>query len=136
MRNVIKDSLKLDEETIGTERAHRLRREVEQNESAAGKNRRPRPGIVKFSRFKQRDTILQTAKQELRNKDSDIRVSEDYSQEVREVRPNLIPPLQQKRTENGPNAKVYLSFDKLDVGNKRFIWDDKMSTIKELYSSK
>ena len=136
VRNVIKDSLKLNEETIEIERAHRLGRKIEQNERAAGQNRRPRPVIVKFSRFKQCDTILQTAKQELRNKDSAIRVSEDYSQEVREVRRNLIPFLQQKRTENGPNVKVYISFDKLVVGNKRYIWDDKVSTIKELYSSK
>ena len=64
VKSVIKDSLKLNEEKVEIERAHRFGRKVEHNESVAGQNkRRQRPIIGKFSRFKLRDTILHTAKQ-------------------------------------------------------------------------
>ena len=130
VRNYIKSELDLDETAISIERAHRL----------PGKNK-PRPLIVKFSFFKDKDRVIKRYR-DLRKSDRDtpssanvtngasaaesgigdrVRVSEDFPGRVRKARSALIPFLKQS-IDAGKNA--YLRFDKLVVNGNSYVYDE------------
>jgi hypothetical protein len=57
-------------------------------------------------------------------KDGSVRVGEDYSQRVREIRKKLIPHLVRARTENA-DRRCYIRYDKLVIGDGVFVVNDK-----------
>ena len=91
MRNYIKPDLEIDESEIKIERAHRL----------PGKNK-PKPIIVKFSFFKDKDRVLRKYREKTKAPRSDVQeacsnypmkkgVNEDFPERIRKVRSLLFP---------------------------------------------
>ena len=78
VRKVFKEKMKMDvadsNGTLPIERTHRL--PVKRNDEV-------RPVIVKFRSFKDRDMVWKSAKEMLKN--SDVKMSEDFSQETRSI---------------------------------------------------
>ncbi|KAH3736269.1 hypothetical protein DPMN_042832 [Dreissena polymorpha] len=113
-----------------TERAHRL----------PGKNY-PRPLIVKFSLFKDKERIIKRYREQRKSdreyETSDatsneasatdtgsgkrVRVSEDFTERVRKARSSLIPYLKESLAA-GKNA--YLRLDKLIVNGNSYVYDE------------
>ena len=83
-----------DDDEIWVDRAHRLGRRRPEN------NTKPRPIIVKFSYYKQKQKIINNGS---KFKNSPINVSEDYSKETIKVHNQL--------RQLGKNAKDYLFTD-------------------------
>jgi hypothetical protein len=134
VRNVLKDKVGIKDadkdEVISIERAHRL----SSKKTGTNQPNRPRPVIVKFTRWKIKDDICFKARnvfKEQVHKDSGYGVSEDYSVQVRETRAKLIPFLVQKRQEL-PDKSVYLKYDKLVADKKQFKWVPETDTIVEI----
>ena len=107
VRTYIKDELGIESENIQIERAHRL----------PGKYK-PRPVIVKFSFYKDKNKILRRYKDKvkterengtLRSDEETVRISEDFPENVRRIRKLLIP-FMKDAIESGKRA--YLRFDK------------------------
>ena len=101
VRQMIQEKLHLDQSNICLERVYR-----------AGKpkdniNSRPRTIVVKFLRFKDKETVLQRAKH---LKGTNIYLNEDFPDAVRQRRKELIPAMKAAR-ERGEVA--YLRYDKL-----------------------
>ena len=115
IRKFLKENLDQDETAISIERAHRL-----------PSPSKPRPIIVKFSHFKDKNRVLQQYKslkrqaRENGTTSSKITVGEDFPQRVSKARYNLTP-FMLKAIEDG--KKAYLQYDKLVVNGKRFIYD-------------
>lgn len=71
---------------------------------------RTRPVLVRFSQERQRSTVLEQARQKL--KDTDIRVGEDLSKRVRDIRRKLYPKMMEARSD-GKHAVI--RYDKLYI---------------------
>lgn len=100
VRKILSESLNLDQKHIELERVHR-------SGKPPGRDERPRPIVVRFLRFKDRNAVLEKAKN---LKGSNIYINEDYSDAVRLKRKELIPAMKEAR-KRGDIA--YLRFDKL-----------------------
>ena len=149
VKTFIKDELKIEEE-VAIERAHRLgkkkRRDkkeqetheetevkvTEEGEMVEGAENqaklphksqaaKPRPIIVKFSGWKNREQVF-TASREMLKKDGGTSVSEDFSAKVREARRALIPDLIKYR-KSLTDTKVFLRYDTLVVGKDVYTYD-------------
>lgn len=103
IREFMSTMLKIDSKSIEIERAHRIGN-LKQN---AG---RPRPIVVKFLRYKDKELILAKAKAHLKR--TGIYVNEDFSDRIRKKRAELLPAMKQAR-EKGNFAVI--SYDKLIV---------------------
>ena len=131
----MKDKLGLPEaesdnsDGIEIERAHRLARpRHSRNESQQG----PRPIIIKFSKFKQREKVKQAAFDSLQ-KDSIIKVKEDYSPHVRFIRRKLGDIMVKLRKAN---KAASLKFDKLVVDKVSYKFDDATGNLRRLSDAK
>lgn len=100
IQKILNEKLKLDQKHIELERVHRSGKPPARDE-------KPRPIVVRFLRFKDRNTVLEKAKN---LKGSNIYVNEDFSEAVRMKRKELIPATKEAR-KRGDIA--YLRFDKL-----------------------
>ena len=124
VRNYIQNDLKINSDNISIERAHRL----------PGKFK-PRPIIVKFSFYKDRERILRryreltkanrqvnasAADSDHQQNRSNIRVGEDFSERVRKQRALLFPFMKQA-FDSG--KKAFLKYDKLSIDGKTFTYD-------------
>ena len=124
-----KMGLNTDERTdegIQIERAHRINRP-----NRSGNTSVPRPIIVKFSRYKQRQKIMTKAKD--LTSDVGVKIKEDFSGRVRFQRWKL-GEVMIKLKEASKQAK--LKFDKLEIGSKSFVYDDNNSMFKCLQDKK
>ncbi|KAI8490236.1 hypothetical protein Bbelb_319740 [Branchiostoma belcheri] len=105
VKEVLRRKLHLNADDIEIERAYRN-----------GKSQladRPRPIVVKFLRYKDKQEILRNAKM---LKGTSIFINEDYSERVRKKRKDLLPALRAAR-ERGQSA--YIRFDKLVINENR-----------------
>ncbi|KAK6183265.1 hypothetical protein SNE40_010776 [Patella caerulea] len=86
---------------------------------------KPRGILVKFGRYKHK-RIIQTAIKGKKDRISTVRISEDYSSEVREARKALMCFSDELKLKN-PDCKTLLLFDSLKVGSDiyRFKASDK-----------
>ena len=115
VRQYLKDNLDIDESKISIERAHRL-----------PSSSKPRPIIVKFSLFKDKDRILQKFKSMKRHErengevSSKISVGEDFPLRISKARYNLTPFM---ITAIKDGKKAYLQYDKLVIDGKRHVFD-------------
>ena len=90
VRGLIREKLKIDDSSIEITRAHRLRKTPDEDESG------PRAIIVKFEKFKDRQTILSASRL---LKDTTLSISEDFCKKTIEIRKGLVPAMQQARRE-------------------------------------
>lgn len=106
------------------ERAHRVGKKPEVSEAQNGdvNPRRSRPIIIKFGSWKSKDSVLKAAreraKQRRENKQTPdkVKVSEDYSEDVRNTRKALAEIMKERKEEakeNHEEINCYLRFDKL-----------------------
>lgn len=123
VRQYLADHLNLDETKISIERAHRL-----------GKGGGAHPVIVKFSHFKDKDKILQSYREKKKAErdsgptvDDDspqqhrvIRVSEDFTARVRNIRSKLVPYISTFKSED---KRAFLRYDKLIVDGVVYSYD-------------
>ncbi|OWF55688.1 hypothetical protein KP79_PYT24928 [Mizuhopecten yessoensis] len=114
-----------DDREIEIERAHRLGRKK------VGPNSKARGIIVKFGRWKHKQRVKNAVKEKL-SKDSGYkgktRVSEDYSQELRNIRKELLDAIPSIKTEN-PGKKVFLNYDKVTAGRNIYKYDTCVSEV-------
>ena len=132
VRKYIFEDLGLDETRISVERAHRI------NTKSS-----PRPVIVKFSLFKDKDRVLkayrekrsneqengsQTSGQDAsdRNAERGVRVAEDFSARVRRIRRCLHPFLIDYLKET---QDAYIRFDKLVVNGTVYSYDEETKSL-------
>lgn len=101
VKQIIQEKLQLDQNKITLEKAHRIGRMRNGNSS------RPRPVVVKFLKYKDKEAVLERAKY---LKGSNIYLNEDFPENVRLRRKELMPELRAAR-ERGEIA--YLRYDKL-----------------------
>ena len=116
VRNFIKNDLGLpDMESVEIERAHRV------------KSKAPNACtiIVKFSKFKDRECILNKAKSVL-SRDTGMMVQPDYTERVKKHRRVLGERLVQERQKN---KYASIRFDKLIVDNEIFKYDEREDKI-------
>lgn len=111
-----RDKLDVSLDTNNIERAHRLGRFQE------NKNR---PIIVKFMRFKDKSQILSCGG---KLKGTSFSIREDYSARVRLARKKLYLYAQERR------LPFKIRFDKLIIGNKRFVYDAQTDSVIEFKS--
>jgi hypothetical protein len=78
-----------------------------------------RPILVRFMHEKQRNTVMEKARKKLRN--TDIRVGEDFSKRVREVRQKLYPKMMDARAEG---RRANIRYDKLHIGDTVYALGD------------
>ena len=131
VRDYIRDDLGVDESSIQIERAHRLR----------SKNS-PRPVILKFSHYKDRDKVLKAYREKRKAQNNDnlqgamadpsegnderpderrvIRVSEDFPEHVTKARTNLYPFLKSSLEQN---YDAFLKYDRLIVDGQEYEYD-------------
>ena len=124
VREYLTQELNMNVSDMGIERAHRL-----------PSRSSPRPIIVKFSHFKDKDLVLKkyrqrrTERQEANaaenpegneNSTPTVRVSEDFPKRVTEARAKLYPFLKQCY-EN--ESEAYLRYDKLVVDGQSYVYD-------------
>ena len=112
--NDILKSIDIDPTPIVIQRCHRLT-------STA----KPRPVIVKFLRFKDRELIFSEAMKKL--KSTPYRVSEDFTKRIRELRKKLMPFLKEARDDG---KRAFIRFDKLIIDGTVFAWDSAHNKIK------
>ena len=106
VRRTLQEQLKLPAQQVAAmpiERAHR---------TGTATEHRDRTIVIKFTSFKDRDTVLRAART---TRPRDIYVNEDYSQRVMARRKELLPEMRAAR-ERGKIA--YISFDKLVVKDR------------------
>ena len=131
VRKYISEDLGLDDSRISIERAHRL------NTKSS-----PRPVIVKFSLFKDKDRVLKAYREKRANEqennsqasgqDADtrsepkVRVAEDFSTRVRRIRRCLHPFLKNYLKEN---QDAYIKFDKLVVDGTVYTYDEDTKSL-------
>ena len=137
VRQHVKEQLGIEED-VEIERAHRLGRPARTATSTEGESApRPRPVVVKFSRYKQREVALQKArdmaKGQSRQFDAEgtmpVNVAEDYTQRVREERKRLLPHMLELRRSH-PTVKTYIKYDKLVSGRGTFTLDENNRLMK------
>ena len=93
---------------------------------------RPRPVIVKFTTWKDREKVWSAGRENLRDK-KEIGVGEDYSDRVRAIRKQLIPHLIKFRKQLiNTTEKVFLRYDKLIVGNDIYTYDEVNHTLSKM----
>ena len=83
-------------------------------------NRNPRPIVVKFEHYTDRELVRQAGMDLNSNPDSKMKVREQFPREIEERRKVLYPVMYRIKTKN-PNAKVNLVRDKLYVNSKLYI---------------
>lgn len=143
VRKYISEDLGIDETDVSIERAHRLNTRYS-----------PRPVIVKFSHFKDRDKVLrkyrdskkEAQREEQENEipgedhtnsqdqqagvtagsETEVRVSEDFSARVRRVRRALGPFLRDYLKES---RNAYIKLDKLMVDGVYFVYDERLKKL-------
>lgn len=103
LREFFKDKLKIDPKSIEIERAHRIGNSKQQTT-------KPRPIVVQFLHYKDKELILTKAKTHLKN--SGVYVNEDFSDRIRKKRAELFPAMKEAR-EWGNFAVI--SYDRLIV---------------------
>ena len=104
-----------DYEQVEIERAHRL-----------GSIHSPsRPIIVKFSRYKDKESILFKAR-ELFKADSEFSVKEDFTERIQKHRRELGKRLMEERAK-GKSAR--LKYDKLIIGRQVYRYDERTNKI-------
>ena len=91
VRKFLKENLKLESDSIGISRAHRLK--VKKGEKDDDK---PRPIIAKFESFKSRQMVLKASKL---LRDTEFSLSEDFCAKTIEIRKSLVPKMMQARNE-------------------------------------
>lgn len=104
VREFFNDKLKIDPKSIEIERAHRIGNMKQQITT------KPRPIVVKFLCYKDKDLILTKAKAHLKN--TGVYVNEDFSDRIRKKRAELFPAMKEAR-ERGNFAVI--SYDQLIV---------------------
>ena len=128
VRSYIADDLEIDSRDIQIERAHRL----------PGRNS-PRPILVKFSFYKDKDRILQKYKEKSRahrqqassaDTSKTVYLSEDFPEYIRKIRKQLHPFLQEA-IDSGSHA--YLRYDKLIIDRKTFVYNPQTQRPEPLY---
>lgn len=131
VRDTLSDTLGMEGvHELSMERCHRL---------PSKKRGKPRPVIVKFSFYKEKERVMNFAKAKLRDSRSELRVSEDFTPRVRDARHNLVERMLNFRQEG---KTAFLKFDKLVVrdppsGTTRiFMWDAAQSTVREVTGKK
>ena len=125
VREYMRKELNLDDSEIKIERAHRL-----PNKSS------PRPIIVKFSFYKDRETVLRAYRQKRKDDNNEdtsggqtdnelrqrpVRVSEDFPERVTKMRTKLFPFLKSCREAE---TTAYLRYDTLVVEGQPYIYDE------------
>ena len=118
LKEFITTNLEIDGEQIEFERAHRL----------VNSKLRPRPIIAKFSKYKQRDQVLGSG---YKLKDTDFKITEDFSTKVREKRWKLGKFLMKARSEG---KIAHLKYDKLKIDGELYVYDDYNDDIKPLHT--
>ncbi|MES9884074.1 MAG: cell division protein ZapB [Sedimenticola sp.] len=112
VRNFICDELGIAAgETFDLERVHRLR---------LSGNRNDGPIIAKFTKFKDRETVINSARLTLAGR-SQYRVAEDFTPRVRQARRVLGEKLMSARSSG---QRASLKFDKLFIDNKIYKYDE------------
>ncbi|XP_075527052.1 uncharacterized protein LOC142559322 [Dermacentor variabilis] len=97
------------------ERAHRMGKH---------NNDKPRPIILKFGLFKDKQRLLSAAS---KLKGSRISLSEDYSQQVRRRRSKLIAYAR----EQNSGARYKLKYNKMTYQGKTYVYDDTTDSVRE-----
>ncbi|MES9883366.1 MAG: hypothetical protein ABW185_21075 [Sedimenticola sp.] len=129
VRRHISNELNLNEGNIAIERAHRL-----------NTRSTPRPVIVKFSSFKDKDQVIRTYREQRKvataeaeasngngeeeqivNERKGVRISEDFTARVRQARAALKPFLREHLKEK---RQAYIRFDKLVVDGVVFSYNE------------
>ena len=105
VRRTLKEQLKLPAQQMAV-------MPIEMAHSTDTTEHRDRAIVIKFTSFKDRDTVLRAART---TRPRDIYVNEDYSQRVMTRRKELLPEMRAAR-ERGKIA--YISFDKLVVKDR------------------
>jgi hypothetical protein len=118
VRDFMATSLNLDRDSVANkieiERAHRL-----------PGVRNPRPIIVKFLRFKDKDMVIKTARSTL--KGTDFYVSEDFIKPVRDTRKLLQPFLHEAKSKQ---QRASLRYDKLLIEGVLYEYDERSKDIR------
>ncbi|XP_037554789.1 uncharacterized protein LOC119431375 [Dermacentor silvarum] len=113
--SVCSDKLGITVQQSTIERAHRMGKH---------NNDKPRPIIVKFGLFKDKQRLLSAAS---KLKGSRISLSEDYSQQVRRCRSKLIA---YARDQNS-GARYKLKYNKMTYEGKTYIYDGTTDSVRE-----
>ncbi|MCG7879743.1 MAG: hypothetical protein N0C90_25955 [Candidatus Thiodiazotropha endolucinida] len=111
--------LDINPESVMIERAHRL-----------GNGNKPRPIIAKFLNFKDKQKVQNRIKEKIRDErewENPHRVSEDFTQSVRDQRKGLTPFM---RNARAAEKQAYLSFNKLVIDGKMFLLDTTTGGLK------
>lgn len=115
-----------DDNLVEIERAHRLGKKRDRSGKRQGI-------IVKFGRWKHKQRAKNAAKDRL-SKDSghtgNVRISEDFCQELRNTRKELLKEIPNIKSEN-PGVKVFLNHDKVPAGRNTYKYD---GILHEVYS--
>ncbi len=85
---------------------------------------------------KAKQQILAMARKKGRERDakltqSGVRVNEDFSEDVRDVRRKLFPHMVEYKNAY-PEAQCFLGYDKLICGNETFVYDAGMEDVREV----
>ena len=114
------DKLGLEKDSLSIERAHRIGRRSHQgrldtqSDEGQAQTKKDRPILVTFSSWKQKNNILIKARKEL--KQDTVKIKEDFSPDVRDLRRSLVPFIQTLKDQY-VNSHVFLTYDKLCVQN-------------------
>lgn len=113
LRDTLTNEFGVDMENVELDRVHRI-------PSA----RSPQPIIARFASYKQKQHTVSECR---KKKHPTVRVSEDYTRRVRDVRKKLIPFLDKFRQEG---KRATLVYDHLLVDGKRYNWDEVANTVQ------
>lgn len=120
LRDFLKTELTLEDpriiDTMEFDRLHRLGRPRRSRVS------NPRPIVARFTRFKDRETIRNAAK-ELNSKRNGFNIREQFPPEMEETRKTLYPVM--RRYQQNPDNRVVLVRDKLYVNGEQYIHPSK-----------
>ncbi|XP_070554706.1 uncharacterized protein [Ptychodera flava] len=116
VRSLISEKLGIDGQCIEFDRVHRL----------ASARSRPQPIIAKFNRYQQRKQVYEAAKV---LKDTEFKVTEDFTKRVRDIRRKLGHHLAAARAEG---KRAFLSYDKLKIDGTTYIYDNACDDIRPL----
>ena len=128
-RNYLSTQLETDDSNIKIERAHRL-----------PSKHTPRPVIVKFSHFKDKERVLKVYREKHKNQQNvfnagesniegsernerPVRISEDFPARVTKARANLYPFM---KSCHEKQKDAYLKYDKLVVEGQSYIFNEEL----------
>ena len=128
-RNYLTTQLDIDESNIQIERAHRL-----------PSRSNPRPVIVKFSHFKDKERVLKAYRDKRKNQqivpnagepdieggdrnERPVRISEDFPARVTKARANLYPFM---KSCHEKQKDAYLKYDKLVIEGQSYIFNEEL----------